>query len=56
MVDWGFCGLFTGGPTLPKHTNLKVNIEDQNTQNLEPDPDPELWPNLYPDPGLCYLF
>ena len=24
---------------------------DPNTLNLDPDPDPEFWSNVYPDPG-----
>ena len=27
---------------------------DPNTLNL--DPDPEFWPNLVPDPGICCQF
>ena len=39
---------------------LKLNFTasyqcfDPHKMNL--DPDPEFWPNLDPDPGLCYLF
>ena len=33
---------------------------DPNTLNLDPDPDPEFWSNVYPDPGsdtgLCNQF
>ena len=29
---------------------------DPNTLNLDPDPNTEFWPNLNPDPGLCYQF
>ena len=33
---------------------LLTSIVDPNTLNLSADP--ECWPNLDPDPGLCYLF
>ena len=39
---------------------IEISIKDPNTLNL--DPDPEFWPNLYPDlspdpdPGLWYKF
>ena len=28
---------------------------DPNTLNLDPDLDPEMWPNLDPDPRLQYI-
>ena len=34
------------------------SVVDPNTLNLDPNPDPGFWLNLYPDPGLpvCYPF
>ena len=40
---------FTAG-----ENSVSSSVVDPNTLNL--DPDPEFWPNLDPDPGLCYQF
>ena len=33
---------------------IKISVVDPNTLSLYPDP--EFWPNLDLDPGLCYHF
>ena len=40
----------------PLNVVVGVSVVDQNTLNLNPDP--EFWPSLdlEPDPGLCYKF
>ena len=33
-----------------------ASVVDPNKLNLDPDRDQGFWPNLDPDPGLCYQF
>ena len=44
----------TTGDRTHKTLEYGTSVVDPNTLNL--DPDPECWPNLNPDPGLCYKF
>ena len=39
---------------MPVEKNWVESVVDPNTLNL--DPDPGFWPNLDPDPELCYQF
>ena len=54
-----FCCLVSRPLSRDKKTDTRIRrisscVVDPNTLNL--DPDPEFWPNLDPDLGLCHKF